>query len=390
MPWTITNRPNLLSGVYAQPYLIRNAGSVDVLLGQDSSLAPGSQSLTLSPGSTFQWSGESELWAMTVTGTSSLETMQTAGSVFTPAPANVNLNPGATVGLDPSSTVGLNPGSSVGLTPGTSVDTNIPAVPYPVIDVTLSASNTTYRPVDTLAVSGLSSMTFSIQNVNVGSYNPDDLGYRIQFVWEVIVSGVRTVVARRTYFNSTYGLVNITTPVYGTHLTVEVTTFGVGPFPGASKVQVCGFRTPLAETYSHQWRVLNAKSGTWQNDLTTFVVGTSHLLDARLVQTAASGPSTSTYAVDTINGSAQIPFIHFWDPQNGSSTALEWSLQAIAGVGGVWSSGDVILSFPANFDLNARNQPVAIGYAPMRYKFIYYGAQNCSMRIASNLNMGIK
>lgn len=61
-------RPAFVSGIYTRPYTVRNAGSKDVYLGQDSSLTVGTRSITLTRGATMQWSGDTELWAICAPG----------------------------------------------------------------------------------------------------------------------------------------------------------------------------------------------------------------------------------------------------------------------------------------------------------------------------------
>lgn len=88
--YQITSKANKLAGIFANPYLLRNAGDTTIYLGTDSSLSVGTQSLSLTAGSTLNWAGGSELWAITTTGqTGVLEVMQDAGSAFTPGPTNV-------------------------------------------------------------------------------------------------------------------------------------------------------------------------------------------------------------------------------------------------------------------------------------------------------------
>jgi len=91
--FTVTESPNFVSGVYSRPYLVRNAGTVAVYLGQDASLAVGAHSISMPPGSTLNWSGETQLWACTAPGeTSTLEVLYTGDSAFTPGPTTVNAN----------------------------------------------------------------------------------------------------------------------------------------------------------------------------------------------------------------------------------------------------------------------------------------------------------
>lgn len=87
----VTPTPNLVSGPYSRPYLVRNAGTAVVYLGQDSSLAVGAHAISMPGGSTLNWSGDTQLWAMTAAGESStLEILYTGDSAFTPGPTNVN------------------------------------------------------------------------------------------------------------------------------------------------------------------------------------------------------------------------------------------------------------------------------------------------------------
>ena len=85
--------PNNLSSIYTQPYMIRNSGSVPVYLGQDSSLSPGTRSITLDPGAALMWSGETELWAVTDAGTTSeVELLFTGSGSFIPGPSTVSVS----------------------------------------------------------------------------------------------------------------------------------------------------------------------------------------------------------------------------------------------------------------------------------------------------------
>lgn len=92
----VTQNANKVSGIFTRPYLVRNGGDKTVYLGQDSSLSPGNQSISMPPGSTLNWSGDTDLWACTDIGESSnLEVLYTGDSAFTPGPTDVNatINP---------------------------------------------------------------------------------------------------------------------------------------------------------------------------------------------------------------------------------------------------------------------------------------------------------
>lgn len=85
-------RPNQLSGIYSDPYVIRNDGVFDVYLGQDSSLTPGTRELTLTPGSTTTWNGQTELWALCNRGEAvEVELIFTADMSFSPGPKIVDV-----------------------------------------------------------------------------------------------------------------------------------------------------------------------------------------------------------------------------------------------------------------------------------------------------------
>lgn len=91
--YPVTAVANNLSGIYSQPYMIRNSGSNPVYLGQDSSLSPSTRSITLDAGAALMWSGETELWAVTDPGvTSEVELLFTGTGSFIPGPSTVSVS----------------------------------------------------------------------------------------------------------------------------------------------------------------------------------------------------------------------------------------------------------------------------------------------------------
>lgn len=89
----ISDNAKFISGIYSQPFIVRNDGKETVYLGQDSSLTVGSRSFTLAPGSSLNWGAGTELWAITDPGKSSrLEWMYDSNTSFTPGPSSVSIN----------------------------------------------------------------------------------------------------------------------------------------------------------------------------------------------------------------------------------------------------------------------------------------------------------
>lgn len=89
----VTEHANKISGVFSRPYLVKNAGLKTVYLGQDSSLTVGTQAISMNPGGTLNWAGDTtELWALCAPGeTSTLELLYTGDSAFTPGPTSVSI-----------------------------------------------------------------------------------------------------------------------------------------------------------------------------------------------------------------------------------------------------------------------------------------------------------
>jgi len=86
----VDSSATFVSGTFTRPYLVKNSGKETIYLGQDSSLSVIARAFSLPAGSTLNWSGETELWAITDTGLASeLEILYTGENSFTPAPGTV-------------------------------------------------------------------------------------------------------------------------------------------------------------------------------------------------------------------------------------------------------------------------------------------------------------
>lgn len=94
IPITSSNIPTRISGVYSKPYMLHNTGAVTLYLGLDGSVNAIQRELTLTPGSTVNWDGKTELWAISaITGVQGeVELIYNANTSFTPAPSSVGIN----------------------------------------------------------------------------------------------------------------------------------------------------------------------------------------------------------------------------------------------------------------------------------------------------------
>lgn len=94
----INDSPKFISGTYTRPYIVKNSGDNPVYLGQDSSLTVPTRAFSLPAGSTLNWSGDTELWAVTDGGlTGELELLFTGENSFTPGPSNLKLSSAITL-----------------------------------------------------------------------------------------------------------------------------------------------------------------------------------------------------------------------------------------------------------------------------------------------------
>lgn len=89
----VTANPVQVSGVFSDPYVVRNSGTVPVYIGTDSSLSVATRSSTVDPGGTVTWeSNGMSLWAVTDPGlTGELEMIYNSKFASTPGPSTVNI-----------------------------------------------------------------------------------------------------------------------------------------------------------------------------------------------------------------------------------------------------------------------------------------------------------
>lgn len=86
----VTDVAKFVSGIYTRPYIVKNSGDNTVYLGQDSSLTVTTRAFSLPAGSTLNWSGTTELWAVTDIGLiAELELLYTGENSFSPGPSTV-------------------------------------------------------------------------------------------------------------------------------------------------------------------------------------------------------------------------------------------------------------------------------------------------------------
>lgn len=86
----VTDRATWQSGTFTRAYIVKNSGDTTVYLGQDSSLTVATRAFSLPSGSTLNWAGDTELWAVTDAGAQGeLEVLYDASSAFTPGPDKV-------------------------------------------------------------------------------------------------------------------------------------------------------------------------------------------------------------------------------------------------------------------------------------------------------------
>lgn len=111
----VSNIPTKISGTFSSDYQIVNVGTATIYLGQGSSVSTINYGVPLTPGGALQWSGDSELWAVTEPGsTGSLSILYSASSIFTPGPSRVTTEAANAPVLLHSQVVNLNNGSSSG------------------------------------------------------------------------------------------------------------------------------------------------------------------------------------------------------------------------------------------------------------------------------------
>lgn len=88
--YPVTDSAKFISGTFIRPYIVKNSGDETVYLGQDSSLTVATRAFSLPVGSTLNWSGDTELYAVTDAGvTSEIELLFTGENSFTPGPSTV-------------------------------------------------------------------------------------------------------------------------------------------------------------------------------------------------------------------------------------------------------------------------------------------------------------
>lgn len=107
-----TNRPQQISGPYSNAYLVKNDGNDTIWLGQDSSLSPTSYSVLLAPGSSMNWSGTTELWAIAASSGQTLAWFYDGTGAFTPGPSVVTAITSNRIGTIIPKTTYLIPASS--------------------------------------------------------------------------------------------------------------------------------------------------------------------------------------------------------------------------------------------------------------------------------------
>lgn len=88
--YNVRDTPDMISGVFTRPYIVKNSGAAVIYLGQDSSLTVETRAFSLPSGSTLNWSGSTELWAVTDTDKlGELEVLYTGENSFSPGPSTV-------------------------------------------------------------------------------------------------------------------------------------------------------------------------------------------------------------------------------------------------------------------------------------------------------------
>lgn len=198
-------RAAFVSSVYSQKYIVKNTDPQNtVYLGQASDLTIPTRAFSLPPGSTLNWSGETELWAMTDPGkTAEIELLYTGENSFSPGPSVVSLKNTAAVLVD--NTAGITVGNGTyPIYAGSTGDASTISVR---VDATLSAT-----PFITSAIAQLQVAWLADDGVTIVSYD-----------WCYFWSG---------------GLLDWKIPVRGSYMTIQLTVAG-------------GIQTSLPNVFAH-------------------------------------------------------------------------------------------------------------------------------------------
>lgn len=373
----VTDKAQFQSGVFSRPYLVRNSGATTVYFGQDSSLTPATRAVSLPPGSSLNWQGSTELWAVCATGqTGELEIMQDANSAFTPGPSTVNI-----AGTVPVSGSVDTSGSNVNVSG--SVTTNLPVVTLLNVSSITYAAGAVYKSFNNgnlLDVSPYQTLRIVVSSNNIGPLTSIEYGYRIAIQWFS-----NSNLTERAH-NSNYGTVEWFVTVKSTDMYIGVELDMLGPANNLN-VAVYGYKVALPENYKHTWRLTgNRYAGSWVSSFSpqSILDPTMLLIDGN------TSTGTGVIPIDHATSKLGLPFGAI-TPVSGTPAAMEWSIKSILGLNwgqyNGWLIGQDVPTFTAGWNLSYRNEVSSLPYAPIGLRCTLYGS--ATVRFYYNLTLGI-